>query len=126
MVYVLDKDGRPLMPTTRHGKVRRLLRDGLAVCARQTPFTIRLLYGTTGFTQDVTLGVDAGSKTIGLSATTKSKEPVNIMAAAIKNHLNDKSPAVTGITDADGADSESKTGTCSPTCDYASDETSMK
>ena len=74
MVYVLDKDGRPLMPTTRHGKVRRLLRDGLAVCARQTPFTIRLLYGTAGFTQDVTLGVDAGSKTVGLSATTESRE----------------------------------------------------
>lgn len=74
MVYVLDKDGRPLMPTTRHGKVRRLLRDGLAVCARQTPFTIRLLYDTAGFTQDVTLGVDAGSKTVGLSATTESRE----------------------------------------------------
>ena len=25
MVYVLDKDGQPLMPTDRHGKVRRLL-----------------------------------------------------------------------------------------------------
>ena len=23
MVYVLDVDGKPLMPTTRHGKVRR-------------------------------------------------------------------------------------------------------
>lgn len=74
MVYVLDKDGQPLMPTTRHGKVRRLLRDGKAVCVRQTPFTIRLLYETTGFTQDVTLGVDAGSKTVGLSATTETME----------------------------------------------------
>ena len=27
MVYVLDKEGKPLMPTERHGKVRRLLRD---------------------------------------------------------------------------------------------------
>ena len=26
-VYVLDKDGQPLMPTKRFGKVRRLLRD---------------------------------------------------------------------------------------------------
>ena len=74
MVYVLDKDGRPLMPTTRHGKVRRLLRDGKAVCVRQTPFTIRLLYETTGFTRDVTLGVDAGSKTVGLSATSETME----------------------------------------------------
>lgn len=74
MIYVLDKDGRPLMPTMRHGKVRRLLRDGLAVCDRQTPFTIRLLYEVSGFVQDVTLGVDAGSKTVGLSATTDKKE----------------------------------------------------
>lgn len=64
-----------MMPTTRHGKVRRLLRDGLAVCVRQTPFTVRLLYETrTLFVQDVTLGVDAGSKTVGLSASTESKE----------------------------------------------------
>ena len=26
-VYVLDKDGQPLMPTQRFGKVRRMLRD---------------------------------------------------------------------------------------------------
>lgn len=75
MVYVLDKDGRPLMPTTRHGKVRRLLRDGLAVIVSNTPFTIRLLYETkTRFVQDVTLGVDAGSKTVGLSASTETNE----------------------------------------------------
>ena len=28
MVYVLSKDGQPLMPTNRHGKVRRLLDSG--------------------------------------------------------------------------------------------------
>ena len=27
MVYVLDIDGKPLMPTERHGKVRRLLKE---------------------------------------------------------------------------------------------------
>lgn len=26
MVYVQDIDGKPMMPTTRHGKVRRLLK----------------------------------------------------------------------------------------------------
>ncbi|MBD5560265.1 MAG: hypothetical protein HDQ87_07930, partial [Clostridia bacterium] len=30
MVYVLNKDRKPLMPTERHGKVRRMLRDGQA------------------------------------------------------------------------------------------------
>ena len=62
------------MPTTRCGKVRCLLRDRRAVIASHTPFTIRLTYDTTGFTQPVSLGVDAGSKHIGLSATTDSKE----------------------------------------------------
>lgn len=73
-IYVQAKDGTPLMPTTRCGRVRRMLRDGQAVIASHTPFTIRLTYVTTCFTQPVSLGVDAGSKHIGLSATTESKE----------------------------------------------------
>ena len=73
-IYVQAKDGTPLMPTTRCGKVRRMLRDGRAVIASHTPFTIRLTYDTTCFTQPVSLGVDAGSKNIGLAATTQSKE----------------------------------------------------
>ena len=27
MVYVQDINGKPMMPTTRHGRVRRLLKD---------------------------------------------------------------------------------------------------
>lgn len=51
---------------------------------------------------------------------------VNIKAMALKQYFNNQSPAVTGITDADGADSENKMKTCSSICNYASDETSMK
>lgn len=74
MVYVLSHTGSALMPTQRHGKVRRLLRDGLAHVVTRTPFTIRLDYESTEFTQPVTLGVDAGSTHVGLSATTDTKE----------------------------------------------------
>ena len=74
MVYVQNIDGNPLMPTTRHGKVRRLLKTKQAVVVNLCPFTIRLTYTTTYYKQEVTLGVDAGTKHIGLSATTKSKE----------------------------------------------------
>lgn len=74
MVYVQDIDGRPLMPTTRHGKVRRLLKLKKATMVNLCPFTIRLLYDTTGYKQEITLGVDTGTKHVGLSATTKSKE----------------------------------------------------
>ena len=51
---------------------------------------------------------------------------INIVNTAIERHFNEQSPAVTGITDADGADSESKIKTSSQTCNYASDETSMQ
>ena len=74
MVYVLNKDGQPLMPTKRCGKVRRLLKQNEAKVIKRCPFTIQLLYDTTNFTQSITLGVDAGSKHIGLSATTEDKE----------------------------------------------------
>lgn len=73
MVYVISKNGQPLMPTERHGKIRRLLKAKKAIVIRRCPFTVKLLYDTTEHTQPVVLGVDAGSKHIGLSATTQSK-----------------------------------------------------
>lgn len=71
-VYVVDINGKPLMPTNRFGKVRRLLNQKLAKVINKCPFTIQLLYETTDFTQPINLGVDAGSKHIGLSATTET------------------------------------------------------
>ena len=73
-IYVQAQDGTPLMPTTRAGRVRRMLRDGRAVIVAHTPFTVRLTYGTTHYTQPVSLGVDAGSVYVGLSATTEKRE----------------------------------------------------
>lgn len=73
MVYVLNINGQPLMPTENHVKVRILLKCGKARVVKRCPFTIQLLYDTTNYTQEITLGVDSGSKHIGLSATTKDK-----------------------------------------------------
>ena len=74
LVYVLNIDGQPLMPTSRFGKVRRLLKTKQAKVIKRCPFTIQLLYETKDIVQDITLGVDSGSKTIGLSATVENKE----------------------------------------------------
>ena len=74
MVYVQDINGKPMMPTTRHGKVRRLLKDKKAIVVNLCPFTIKLMYVTSDYKQEIVLGVDAGTKHVGLSATTKSKE----------------------------------------------------
>jgi len=74
MVYIVNKNNEPLMPTHRHGKVRRLLEAGQARVIKKEPFTIQLLYDTTSYVQDLTLGVDAGSKTIGLSVSSEIEE----------------------------------------------------
>ena len=73
MVYVISSNGQPLMPTKNQAKVRILLKNKKAKVIKICPFTIQLLYESTNYTQDVSLGVDAGSKHIGLSVTTKDK-----------------------------------------------------
>ena len=73
MVYVLNKEGKPLMPCSE-AKARRLLKTKKAHIVNYCPFTIQLDFDCENKTQDITLGVDAGSKTIGLSATTETKE----------------------------------------------------
>ena len=73
MVYVLNIEGKPLMPC-KEAKARKLLKENKAKIYKKEPFTIQLLFMCENQTQDITLGVDAGSKHIGLSATTKEKE----------------------------------------------------
>ena len=79
-VYVINKHGRPLMPCSP-AKARHLLDDGKAKVKKRTPFTIQLVYGSSGYTQEVILGVDAGSKTIGMSASTTKEE---LLSAEVK------------------------------------------
>ena len=74
MVYVLSKNGQPVMPTEDHRKVRLLLNTGKAKVVRREPFTIRLTGSSKTYVQPVTLGVDAGSKHVGLSACTEKAE----------------------------------------------------
>ena len=73
MVYVISQNGQPLMPTENHTKVRILLKNKKAKVIKTCPFTIQLAFDSTDYTQDISLGVDSGSKHIGFSATTKSK-----------------------------------------------------
>lgn len=73
LVYVLNKHGKPLMPC-KPSKARKLLKGGKAKVVQRTPFTIQLLYGSSGYKQSVTLGVDSGYTHIGLSAVTAKQE----------------------------------------------------
>ena len=72
IVYVRSKDGKPLMPITRRGKVRHLLRDKAAKIVNYHPFTIQLTTETRHEVDEVTLGIDTGYLHVGLSATTKN------------------------------------------------------
>lgn len=73
MVYVQNIHGEPLMPC-KEAKARKLLKNNKAMIVQRTPFIIRLTFECENITQPITLGVDAGSKHIGLSATTEKKE----------------------------------------------------
>lgn len=89
MVYVINKEGQALMPTERFGKVRRLLKNGLAHIVCRIPFTIQLDYETTDFVQPISLGIDAGSKHIDISATTSEKE-LYAADVELRNDIADK------------------------------------
>lgn len=79
MVYVLNQDGQPIMPTVNHAKVRVLLKKGKAKVIKRCPFTIQLLYPCDNGVQPISLGVDAGGKHIGISATTKGESTCAIV-----------------------------------------------
>jgi len=74
MVYVISKPGKALMPTSRHRKVRLWLKSGKAKVVSHTPFTIQLLFETRDVTQDLTLGMDTGFETVGVSVVSEKKE----------------------------------------------------
>ena len=61
------------MPTSP-AKARKLLKAGKATVVRRKPFTIRLVYGSSGYKQPVLLGVDTGYENVGLSAISGDKE----------------------------------------------------
>lgn len=90
MVYVLDINGKPLMPTNRHGKVRHLLKDGKAKVVSEEPFTIKLLYDTTKYVQDLILGMDTGSGTLAAAVSTKDGEIVYMSQVEVRSDIKQK------------------------------------
>jgi len=73
VVFVLSKHNKPLMPT-KPRKARLLLESGKATKVHTRPFTIRLVHGSSGYKQELSLGIDTGYNTIGFSAVSEKKE----------------------------------------------------
>lgn len=88
MVYVISVDGKPLMPCTQ-AIARLLLKSGKAKCIKRTPFTIKLLYKTTEYTQETRLGVDTGSSKVG-SAVVSGEKVLYLSEVEIRNDISDK------------------------------------
>ena len=75
---VLDQNGETLMPTTRLGKVYRLLKTQKAHIVSYEPFTIQLDYEPdTHIIQPMTLGVDSGAIHSGYSVANEHREYYN-------------------------------------------------
>ena len=89
MVYVVSKYGKPLMPTTPR-KAKLLLRSGKAKCIKRTPFTIKLLYSTTTYTQSIMLGIDTGSSEIGSAAVADNGDVLYLSEITIRNDISKK------------------------------------
>ena len=74
-VFVKNADGTPLAPTKRFAHVRKMLRDGQAVVFSHDPFTIQFTsQHDTGPVAHMSLGIDVGSKHVGLSVVDDTQE----------------------------------------------------
>lgn len=89
MVYVISQDGKPLMPCS-NAIARLLLKQGKAKVKNREPFTIKLSYETTGYTQNLTLGVDTGSGTIGTAVSKDNGDIVYMSEVTVRNDITDK------------------------------------
>ena len=89
MVYVISEKGNALMPTTP-AKARVLLKGGRAKCVRRTPFTIKLLYETTEYTQELTHGIDTGSAAMGSAVVDNKGNVAYISEIELRNDITEK------------------------------------
>lgn len=89
MVYVISQENKPLMPCSNH-IARLLLKQGRAKVKKREPFTIKLTYETTNYTQDLTLGVDTGSGTIGAAVSNDKGEIFYMSEVVIRNDIADR------------------------------------
>lgn len=89
MVYVISQNGKPLMPCS-NSIARLLLKQGKAKVKKREPFTIKLTYETTNYTQNLSLGVDTGSGTIGTAVSKDNGDIVYMSEVIVRNDITCK------------------------------------
>jgi len=91
LVFVVSNSGRKLMPCGSR-RARLLLKEDKAKVIKRTPFTIQLIYGSTGYVQPVKVGVDKGSKVTGIACIGNGK----LLFSGHINHRLDIKKKMTG------------------------------
>lgn len=87
LVYVLNAEGRALMPCVP-AVARLLLKASKAKVKRRTPFTIKLLTPPTHeYTQPLTLGVDTGSAVVGAAVADAQGHVLYLSEVELRNDL---------------------------------------
>ena len=89
MDYVISQKNKPLMPCSSP-IARLLLKLGRAKVKKREPFTIKLTYETTNYIQNLTLGVDTGSGTIGTGVSNDNSDIVYMSEVIVRNDITDK------------------------------------
>lgn len=92
LVFVLSKQGIPLMPCSI-AKSKRLVKKEAAKVIKRFPFTIQLTFECENNIQDIALGIDSGFQNIGFSCITESKELISgtvILDNRTKERLEEK------------------------------------
>jgi len=84
-VLVVDKNKKPLMPTSP-ARARQLLRSGKAAVLRRYPFTIILKNREGGDTQSIAFKIDPGSRVTGLALVADFKRGQRVIWAAELTH----------------------------------------
>ena len=86
-IFVIAEDGTKLMPTSNVKKVRRFLRSGRAVICKHEPFTIKLCYKSSKYTQPIEFKQDAGYQNIGISICSQKHEYVSEERVLLKDEV---------------------------------------
>lgn len=84
LVYVINKNGKALMPC-KPAKARKLLRAGKAHVVKRKPFTIQLDWDCEEHVQEVRLGIDKGSRKTGFCVVGNGR----ILISGVLNHRKD-------------------------------------
>ena len=94
LVHVLNRHGEALMPCYP-AKARLLLKEGKAkpVKGKTGYFTIQLLYGSSGYKQEIVVGIDTGAKRVPIAAVGNSRvyyAKEKILRTDVKKQLSDR------------------------------------